>query len=75
VAAALTAKEEADKSRAEREKAARFVRLQQERFDDMLSEAKNEDEKMRVRCALIATAQRARTGGCPPGDTLCAAGE
>jgi hypothetical protein len=50
-------------------------RFQQERFDDMLSEAKNENEKMRVRCALIATAQRARTGGCPPGDKLCAAGE
>ena len=73
--AALTAKEEADKSRAEREKAAKFVRLQQEQFDRMLREAENENERMRVRCALITTAQRARTGGCPPGDKLCAAGE
>jgi hypothetical protein len=75
VAAALTAKEEADKSGAEREKAAKFVRLQQEQFDRMLREAESENERMRVRCALITTAQRARTGGCPPGDKLCAAGE
>jgi hypothetical protein len=73
--AAAAAKEEADKSRAEREKAAKFVRLQQEQFDRMLRDAESENEKMRVRCNMIATAQRGRTGGCPPGDKLCATGE
>jgi serine/threonine protein kinase len=72
---AAEAKEEADKSRAEREKAAQFVKKQQEQFERMLKDAEGETEKMRVKCALIESAPRVRTGGCPPGDKLCAAGQ
>ena len=68
---AEAAQREADKSRAERQRAGDLARRQQEEFERLLHNAESETKKAKIRCSVIEKKEQIQAGGCPPGDPLC----
>jgi serine/threonine protein kinase len=63
---------EAARSRVDRERAADFVRRQQESFDQAIRTAESELKKARIRCNVLEQKERLGASVCPPWDPLCA---
>ncbi len=69
---AEVARVQAERSRMERERAGEIARRQKEEFERLLHEAESETKKAKVNCAVLGKKERIQSGGCPPGDPLCA---
>ena len=69
---AEAARVQAQSSRMERERAADLARRQKDEFERLLREAESETKKAKINCAVLGKKERIQSGGCPPGDPLCA---